>query len=182
MITLGVISDTHVPDRAKRLDRQILPIFEKSAIQAILHAGDISSPEILDELRQLAPVFAVRGNRDLFRFQNLPSTHKLNFGGIQMILTHGHGGWQGYLVDKARFMREGYRLERYQPRLQAAFPEAQVIIFGHTHVALNLWVNGQLFFNPGSPHFPLYKNEPPSIGLLHIDAGGQVSGEIIRLE
>lgn len=182
MITLGVISDTHIPDRAQRLHAQIFPILERAAVQAILHAGDISSPEVLNELRLIAPVYAVRGNRDLFTFKGLPSTQKLSFGGVPIVLTHGHGGWRGYVVDKARFMRDGYRLERYQPRLQATFPEAQVIIFGHTHVALNRWMNGQLFFNPGSPHFPLYSNEPPSLGLLHIEAGGQVRGEIIPLK
>jgi putative phosphoesterase len=182
MITLGVIADTHIPDRAQGLQPQIMPIFEEAAVQAILHAGDISSPSVIEELRQLAPVYAVRGNRDLFRLRGLPHTRSLNFGGVPIILTHGHGGWREFLIDKGQFMREGYRLERYQSRLLTAFPQAHVIIFGHTHVASNVWVNGHLLLNPGSPHFPLYTSAAPSIALLHIESGGRVKGEVIYLE
>jgi uncharacterized protein len=182
MITLGIISDTHIPDRAAGLQPQILPIFKKAAVQAILHAGDISSPLALEDLRQLAPVYAVRGNRDLFRSHDLPLSRALSFGGVSIVLTHGHFGWRGYLIDKVQFMREGYRLGRYQPKLLAAFPQARVIVFGHTHVALNQWVDGQLLFNPGSPHFPLIQNEAPSLGLLHIEPGGLVKSELIYLK
>ena len=79
-------------------------------------------------------------------------------------------------------MLGGYRLEIFQPRLLAAFPNPRVVVFGHTHRALNHWVNGKLVFNPGSAHFPDIKSEAPSVGLLHIHAGGQVEAEIMYLE
>ena len=58
MTTLGVIADTHVPDRRPDLDPQILPIFLQAKVQTILHAGDVSSQKVLDQLSQIAPVLA----------------------------------------------------------------------------------------------------------------------------
>jgi putative phosphoesterase len=182
MLTLGVIADTHIPDRAPRLQPQIIPIFKQARVKAILHAGDISTPTVLEELRQVAPVYAVRGNRDWFMLRKLPDTLFLEFGSVPIVLTHGHGSLREYLVDKIQFINDGYLLERYQSRLQAAFPKARVIVFGHTHFAVNLWAEGQLLFNPGSAHFPGNDKKAPSLGLLHIEAGGKVSGELVPIE
>jgi len=182
MTTLGVIADTHVPDRRPDLDPQILSIFLQAKVQTILHAGDISSPRVLDQLSQVAPVLAVRGNRDLFQLGRLPYTRFLKYDNVPVVLTHGHGGWAKYIREKFQFTFHGYDEERYKKKLLAAFPRAQVIIFGHTHYALNVWVGKTLILNPGSPHFPGSKNETPSLGLLHIEAGEKVSGEIIFLK
>jgi putative phosphoesterase len=182
MFTLGILADTHIPDRALSLHPQIIPIFRQARVRAILHAGDISSPAVLEELRQAAPVYAVRGNRDWFMLRKLPEVLFLEFCNIPIVLTHGHGNLHEYLVDKYRYMKEGYRLERYQPRLRAAFPEARVIVFGHTHFAVNEWADGQLLFNPGSPHFPGDVKKAPSLGLLHFEDGGKVTSELAPLE
>jgi predicted phosphodiesterase len=64
--------------------------------------------------------------------------------------------------------------------LLALFPTANVIVFGHTHQPAILWVNGTLIFNPGSPCCA-DKDVPPSVGLLCIQAGGDVKGEIVTL-
>jgi hypothetical protein len=182
VVRLGILADTHVPDRARSLQPKILEVFRQAGVQTILHAGDISVASVLAELEQVAPVYAVRGNRDWFHLRHLPETRYLNFEGVPIVLTHGHGGWLGYLVDKYQFMRDGYRLERYQPRLQAAFPQARLIVFGHTHNALNLWSDGQLLFNPGSAHFHEKQNEAPSLGIITIEGGGKINAELIALE
>ena len=96
---------------------------------------------------------AVRGNRDWVLMRHLPFVQQLTFGGVSIALTHGHGRLQEYLVDKADYMLHGYHQERFQNRLLAAFPAARVIVFGHTHRPLNLWVGEQLLFNPGSPQY-----------------------------
>lgn len=182
MVTLGVLADTHIPDRARRLDPRVLDIFRQAGVQAILHAGDISVPNVIAELEQIAPVYAVRGNRDWVALSHLPLTQILTFGEITLGLVHGHGRLKNYLVDKVYYLMQGYRLERYQPRLEATFPQAQVILFGHTHIPLHLWSHGRLLFNPGSPHFPGRRDLRPSVGLLHLDTGGQVEAEIVWLE
>jgi putative phosphoesterase len=181
-VILGVISDTHIPDRVRHLHPQVIPRFRAAGVKAILHAGDVSSPDVLRQLSQVAPVHAVRGNRDWLLLPRLPLSSVLNFGGVTIALTHGHGRWWNYFIDRVYFILQGYRLQRFQPRLQASFPEAQVIAFGHTHHTLNHWLNGQLLFNPGSPHCPDDKIDAPSIGLLSINAGGDVNGDIIELD
>ena len=64
MITLGVVADTHVPDRARQINPDLLRVLRQAQVQAILHAGDVCSQVVLDQLGQIAPVYAVRGNRD----------------------------------------------------------------------------------------------------------------------
>ncbi len=66
MTTLGLISDTHIPDRAAELNPRVLQIFEEARVSQILHAGDIMNQTVLDELAQVAPVQAVCGNRDVW--------------------------------------------------------------------------------------------------------------------
>jgi putative phosphoesterase len=182
MITLGVLADTHVPDRAPNLNPRVLGIFERASVKAILHAGDVSVPGVLEQLGSMAPVHAVRGNRDWVALKELPAAVQLDFNDVRVGLTHGHGQVWDYLIDRVKYVFGGYRLEMFQPRLLAAFPQANVIVFGHTHRALNLLVNGILLFNPGSVHFPDEKDTSPSVGLLHLHGGGSVEGEIIWLD
>lgn len=181
MSVIGVISDTHIPDRARRLHQAVIPLFQKAQVEAVLHAGDVSSPTVLEQLGRFSPVYAVRGNRDWVLLRRLPAALSLRFEGVNIALAHGHGRWWNYVQDRLYYMRHGFHLDRFQTRLLKAFPEARVIVFGHTHRALNVVVGNQLVFNPGSPHFPEEKDCAPSVGLLHIAAGGEVKGEIIYL-
>ncbi len=181
VIKLGVIADTHVPDKVKALNAQVLPVLRQSGVSAILHAGDISTPGVLSALEEIAPVYAVLGNRDWVFLGRLPLHRTLNFDGVTVGLTHGHGGLVPYLVGKLHYIAEGYNLERFKPLLLRTFPAAKVIVFGHTHRPLNRWVNGKLFFNPGSTCYTDKRDLPPSLGLLTIHPGGQITGEIISL-
>lgn len=178
MTTLGVIADTHIPDRARALDSRLLARFATAEVEAILHAGDVCVPRVLAELAEIAPVHAVRGNRDLWALRHLPISLELDFGGVRVALTHGHGGLRNYMIDKARFFVQGLREQHFITRVAAAFPAAQVVIFGHTHLPFNQRVMDRLVFNPGSACCPHVLTQTPSAGLLHIIAGGQVSGEI----
>jgi uncharacterized protein len=180
-ITIGVISDTHIPDRVRTLDPQVLTIFKEAHVSVILHAGDVSIPGVLQQLAEIAPVTAVRGNRDWVALRHLPHAVQVSLGGVQIGLTHGHGRPWNYIRDRVDYMIGGYRLEMFQPRLLETFPQARVIVFGHTHRPLNEWVDGTLLFNPGSPHFSDRKDVPLSVGLLHISVGGEVEGELRAL-
>jgi len=180
--TLGVIADTHVPDQQKALDPRILPLFESRRVKAILHAGDVSTPAVLEDLGRVAPVYAVQGNRDWLWLGDLPKTRHLSFNEASIGLAHGHGGWLHYLLDWSVFKLFGVNLERLALRLRTQLPPSDVIVFGHAHLVMNRRINGQLYFNPGSPHFPQPKNPAPSLGLLHIVSGGEVRGEIIDLD
>jgi len=182
MTVLGVIADTHIPDRARRLDSRIGEIFQTAGVEAILHAGDVSTPSVLQEIGRIAPIHAVRGNRDWVVLRHLPFSMHLSFGEVKVALTHGHGSWWVYLLNRIDYIVRGYRVELFEPRLVAEFSDVDVIVFGHTHRPYNHWVDGCLLFNPGSPHCPEGKENTPSVGLLKIAAGGEVSGEVISLE
>jgi putative phosphoesterase len=181
-ITLGLIADTHIPDRRSSLHPLVLPVFKEAQVVAILHAGDICVPQVLEQLAEAAPVFAVRGNRDWVLMRHLPASRLLEFGGVRVAMAHGHGHWRNYIVDRVNYIINGYQLERYTPRLLHAFVDAQVIVFGHTHRRLIQWSEGQLLINPGSPHVSEDLDRQGTVGLLHIKDGGELSAEFVFLD
>ncbi len=164
LLTVGVVSDTHIPDRVDRIHPQIISTFQAAQVDQILHAGDISIPAVLAELEQVAPVLAVRGNRDLIFDRSLPKLRLIELAGVKVALMHGHGGWINYFKDKLVYFREGYQLERYLPKIFNAAPEARVYIFGHTHFPENFWREGKLFFNPGSASSSISAQARPNRG------------------
>jgi hypothetical protein len=151
-----------------------------AGVHAILHAGDVSTPQVLAELNSIAPVTAVRGNRDWYRLSELPAQCRLNFEGVEIGLTHGHGRLRDYLVDKAHYLAFGIQEERFIRRVMGDFPDAQVIVFGHTHLQLNAIRGGKLLFNPGSACCLQADSSKPSLGLLRLHQG-KVEGEIVEL-
>lgn len=182
MTTLGVLADTHIPDRAPRLDPQILRIFEQAQVSAILHAGDVIAPSVLAELEQVAPVHAVRGNRDIFYLRMLPMQVRLTIDGVTIGMAHGHGTFSRYMIDKFRVAMPKELEKRHTKRMLKTFPDVDVIVFGHLHFPCNFNLEGKLIFNPGSPSFPMPRSGPTTIGLLHLDTPREPRGEIIKLE
>ncbi len=160
---IGVISDTHIPLRARSLPPAL---FEKlTGVDLILHAGDLVEDGVLTDLSTLAPVEAVAGNMDYGSLTGLGRRKLIRVGKILIGLTHGYGD-RTAIVQKARAAFSGYN-----PR---------VIVFGHTHQPYNRELEGVLMFNPGSPLDPRGRYGP-SCGLLTLD-GTDVAGEIISLD
>lgn len=182
VLTVGVIADTHVPDRAASLHPRILPIFSERGVTQILHAGDVCSREVLDELGRVAPVTAVHGNRDWALLSNLPVVQNLTLMGVPTALMHGHGSASQYFWDKMKYFVEGYRFARYQKILKESAPQARLMIFGHTHRPLNMAENGVTYFNPGSACMAFMNRELPTVGILRIQRGGNIQGEIVPLQ
>jgi len=177
-ITLGLIADTHVPDRKRGLDPRILPAFQQAGVTAILHAGDISTPSLLAQLGQVAPVHAVRGNTDWFGFRDLPTHRTLKYAGLRIGLAHGHINWPNYLRDKLAYLLYGPRsFDYFTQRILAFFPDADVIVFGHTHEPFVRRFGKTLVVNPGSACCQVLPGKDPSYGLLHISSSG-VDAEI----
>jgi putative phosphoesterase len=179
---IGVIADTHIPDRASGLPGQLLEELKTRKVQLILHAGDISVKRVLEELETIAPVYAVRGNRDFFLRCVVPMIKQFEINGVKIVLTHGHLNFYTYWVDKIQHVMVGYRLNRYLKRLLKAAPEAQVYVFGHSHQPENFWQDGKLFFNPGSVSFGETPGCQSSWGILCVYEDGRVTGEIIPLD
>ena len=120
-----------------RGDRR-LPAPCLEALQAadlIVHAGDFSTAELLLELRELGPVAAVHGNVDSRELrQELPESISLELENVVLGVIHDAGPARG-------------RLERLRTR----FPEADAVVFGHSHLPLHEERDGFQIFNPGSP-------------------------------
>jgi putative phosphoesterase len=180
-ITIGVIADTHVPDRSRKLSPEIGRIFRAEGVSVVLHAGDVSVPSVLEELGVFGPVIGVRGNRDWLLARRLPLAVEVGAGPVTIGMTHGHGGMLRYFADKFNFIRYGYKADRYRRYLHCVFPDARVVVFGHTHRQECTWEWGTLFFNPGAAGVPALTKEGPSVGILKIGPGDQVDGKITRL-
>ena len=155
---LGVISDTH-----GYLNPQIPELLQ--GVEHILHAGDIGSSVIIDELSRIAPVTAVRGNNDRTGPASYyPETITLELAGLNILLTHQ--------VDVPKELGD----PRIKPYLDASI---DVIIFGHSHIALQRKLGPVLFFNPGAAGKRRFKLVP-SVGTLSIGEG-DIQGTIYQI-
>lgn len=129
-----VLADTHLrrdwPNRD--LPRAVRDLLDQADV--VLHAGDVLEPEHLEDLRRYAPLHVVRGNNDR-ELGDVPERLEVTLGGVRVGMVHDSGPARG---------RAG--------RLHAMFPDADVVVFGHSHIPWNeRGVDGQLLFNPGSP-------------------------------
>ena len=154
-----VLADTHIPRRAKSLPEGLVPHLKEADL--VLHAGDLMDPALLHELAAYAPVRAVRGNLDLPE-ADLPETQEFEFGGARIAILHDSG------------RREGRR-----KRLLRRFPDARVVIFGHSHIPLLEDKDGFLLLNPGSPT-DKRRQLQHTFALLRAE-GGSVRAEILTL-
>ncbi len=179
---IGVLADTHIPDRSRQLNPQIKEIFADAKVGMILHAGDISRPRVLRELESIAPVHAVRGNRDLLWRPQLPLSLVIEVGGKKIGMTHGHGSFVQYAKDKFNFMLRRYKgFDFFAERAIEMLPKGMdAIVFGHSHSPMERRKGGMLIINPGSACCHLYRDKPPSIGLLRVSAEG-IQSQIIAL-
>lgn len=182
VLRVGVVADTHIPDRVKTFHPGLLQALEKARVDHILHAGDVSTQWVIERLREIAPVDAARGNRDFTLPWKVKWVSHLQFAGVPLALMHGHGNLFQYFLDKYFYLSQGYRLERYLPILMRDAKDARVIVFGHTHHRVNTHHQGVLLFNPGSASFGLEKGMNPSWGLLKFYADASVEAEIFELE
>jgi uncharacterized protein len=158
---VAVLSDTHAPRRWKACPPAVAARLE--GVDLILHAGDVCTPNVLDELSAWAPVHAVRGNNDGADVAawGAPDVAHLELDGVGVAMIHDSGAADG----RAR-------------RLRRMFPEAALVVFGHSHIPLNEIHDGQRIFNPGSPT-DRRRQPRGTMGLIEISGEQVVSAEIV---
>jgi putative phosphoesterase len=162
--TVGLIADTHIPARAKRIPKMVFKIFEN--VDFIVHAGDLVQLSVIDELEQLAPVLAVHGNMDGPEVSGaLPKLNALKVYGWKIGVMHD----PNTLFGRGK-MREIAKQNGFN-----------VFVYGHTHNASIKWEGATLYVNPGSPTNPMssFINKP-SVALLKITKEA-ITPEIVHI-
>lgn len=160
---VAVISDTHSPRFWKGCPPAVAAHLDGADL--ILHAGDVCTADVLDELSAYAPVQVVLGNNDRrdVADRGAPETLELDLAGVAVAMVHDSGPASGRLA-----------------RLRRRFPSADLVVFGHSHIPVDQTENGLRIFNPGSP---TDKRRQPhrTLGELTIDDGALVAARIVEL-
>ncbi|HET7767927.1 MAG TPA: metallophosphoesterase family protein [Chloroflexota bacterium] len=170
---LGLISDTHYPERLDRLPDAVFNVFR--GVDLILHAGDVGALGVLDELGAVAPVVAVHGNDERLEEtqRELPYQQVIAIAGQRIVLSHTHHS------DLAREM-ESRRDDAWGPKLdrRAAFGHragAGIVVYGHTHIPTDAFHQDVRLVNPGalaSGNFE-FRQVPKTVALLYLTKRGE---------
>ena len=131
---LLLISDTHIPGRARTLPDAVRRAADDADL--VIHAGDWVAASVLDDLARHADVLAVYGNNDGADLRGrLPEVARTRIEGVRFAVVHETGD------AKSR-----------HTRMDAAFPDTDVLVFGHSHIPWDTVTPGGLrLLNPGSP-------------------------------
>ena len=160
---IGVIADTHIPDRAKEIPQQILEAFKE--VDMVIHAGDFVDSSVLDKLKAVCKnVRAVWGNMDSYEIRKeLPEKEIIEIGNYKVGIIHGYGQ-PNKLID---LVTEIFKKDN-----------VNLIIFGHSHSALNKKRGNVVYFNPGSPTDKIFALHN-SYGIIEIN--DKIETKIIKI-
>jgi putative phosphoesterase len=162
-VVIAVISDTHMPRGPRRLPDACVERIRSADL--CLHAGDIATPEVLEEIEAIGPpVKAVFGNVDSDDLRRaLPETLTVDVEGTRVAMVHDAG------PARRRF-----------ERMRARFPNAHGVVFGHSHIPLHEEAHGFQIFNPGSPT-ERRRQARHTMGMAQA-GGGRLSFELVVLD
>jgi putative phosphoesterase len=152
-VIVAVIGDTHLPRGRRRLPEEC--VARVAAADLVIHTGDFSSVGAYEEIADIGPkLVAVHGNVDQRALrERLPERAEVALGGVRIGVVHDAGPRRGRLA-----------------RLRRAFPDADAVVFGHSHLPLHEAEGGFQIFNPGSP---TERRRAPArtMGIAEVDAG-----------
>ncbi len=156
-----VLSDTHAPRRWRSCPPRVAE--QLRGADLILHAGDVCIAPVLAELAQYAPVTAVLGNNDGPDVADwgAAETAALTLDGLRVAMLHDSGPSAGRLA-----------------RMRRRFPEADLVVFGHSHIPLDESGYGLRIFNPGSPT-DRRRQPRGTLGVLRIEDGTIAAAAIV---
>ncbi len=156
-----VMADTHAPRRWRVCPPRVAEHLRRADL--ILHAGDVCTASVLTELAQYASVVAVLGNNDGpdVAGWGAPVTAELDLDGLAVAMVHDSGPATGRLG-----------------RMRRQFPDAALVVFGHSHISLDESADDLRIFNPGSPTDRRHQPHG-TLGLLRIDSGRLAEARIV---
>lgn len=157
-----VLSDTHIPDFARGLPPALLPALRRA--DQVLHAGDVTSASVLEELAGFAPVRVALGNGDGPEVTTWGATPdvELRLEDVAVAMVHDSGPSRG---------RES--------RLRRRFPTADLVVFGHSHIPIDHQAGPVRLLNPGSPTWK--RRQPwPTYATIEV-SGARLRTRIVEL-
>ena len=161
---LAILSDTHLPKGRRALPPACLK--RLAAADAILHAGDFTAASVYEELRRIGPpLHAVHGNVDPLELRRrLPESIEIELDGVRVAMVHDSGAAAGRMR-----------------RMRARFPDAGIVVFGHSHLPLlETGSDGLVLLNPGSP---TERRRAPRHTMAQVDIiGGAAACELVDLD
>jgi uncharacterized protein len=162
-VVIAVISDTHLPRGRRRLPDACVERIR--AADLLLHAGDVATREVFAEIASIGPPLrAVHGNVDSAELrEQLPEALTVDADGARIAMVHDAGPSQG-------------RLQRMRRR----FPDADALVFGHSHIPLHEHADGFQIFNPGSP--TERRRQPHHTMGVANASGGRVEFDLVTLD
>ncbi|MGL6298812.1 MAG: YfcE family phosphodiesterase, partial [Methanobacteriaceae archaeon] len=134
---IGIISDTHIPDRSVELPKTVFEAFKD--VEIIFHAGDITDMCVIESLEKIAPVICVQGNIDRLEGLNLPKSEKITIDGVKVGIIHGEVFPKG---------------DTQQLKYIAKELDVDVLVTGHTHKPFIEKEEDIIILCPGSPTYP----------------------------
>jgi putative phosphoesterase len=160
-VRVVAISDTHAPRRWRTCPDRVAEHLRGADL--ILHAGDVCTADALDELAGYAPVRAVLGNNDGpdVATWGAPETLLLELAGLRVAMVHDAGPAAGRTA-----------------RMRRRFPDADLVVFGHSHIPLDQTGDGVRIFNPGSPT-DRRRQPHGTLGVLRIERGQLLDAAIV---
>jgi uncharacterized protein len=158
-----VLSDTHAPRRWKACPAAVAE--QLGGADRILHAGDVCTSVVLDQLAQYAPVTAVIGNNDdgSVAAWGATPTAEFDLAGLRVAMIHDSGQAAGRLA-----------------RMRRMFPVAGLVVFGHSHIPLDQAERGLRIFNPGSPT-DRRRQPHGTLGVLTVEDGALVQARLVEV-
>ena len=161
-VKILVLSDTHIPIAAQDLPEEIYKAIED--VDMIFHAGDLIDAGVLEKLKSLKETRAVCGNMDSKELcMALNTKEVINIGRFKIGLIHGYGA-----------------PSEIMPTVRREFDKIDVLVFGHSHAAMNVKKDGVLYFNPGSPTDKIFASKN-SYGILEV-TDKKAEGTIVEIQ
>ena len=158
-----MLSDTHAPRRWKSCPPAVAAQLRTADL--VLHAGDVCVASLLEELAQYAPVTAVVGNNDGpdVVAWGAAETAELDAGGLRIAMIHDSGPASARLA-----------------RMRRRFPQADLVVFGHSHIPMDVAADGFRIFNPGSPT-DRRRQPHGTFGVLSVADGHLLNVELVEV-
>lgn len=165
VVRVALVSDTHAPRRWKGCPPALADGLR--GVDLILHAGDVCTPDVITELAAFAPVRVVRGNNDGPDLDSAgidaPDRLQFDLAGLPVAMVHDAGVARGRTA-----------------RMRRWFPDAALVVFGHSHIPLDETGDGVRIVNPGSPT-DRRRRPHGTYGLLEIRRGRLAAARIVPL-